>query len=252
MSIFRDVQGFVREVNQVATFDALHGLLDGMVREFGFYYYAIGHHVTFAKGTLIQVSNYPDAWIEAAHERDFVAQDPVLIACQNSAAAFRWSELAQIINLTDDHKKVLLGAARAGLAEGFTVPINVPGECAGSCSFATKRQRTIRDTVLPGTQYVGCFAFEAARRIVRRPGNKTRIRDLSPVPALTSRQLDCVLLVARGKSDWEIGKLLGIAPETAHQHVEMAKRRYGVPTRTQLVVRALFDNQLGFQDVINR
>jgi LuxR family quorum-sensing system transcriptional regulator CciR len=35
-----------------------------------------------------------------------------------------------------------------------------------------------------------------------------------------------------------------------HQHLEAAKRRYDVASRTQLVVRALFDSQITFADVL--
>jgi LuxR family quorum-sensing system transcriptional regulator CciR len=58
------------------------------------------------------------------------------------------------------------------------------------------------------------------------------------------------VLVAQGKSDWDIAQLLGIASDTVHQHIEAAKRRYGVASRTQLVVRALFDSQITFADII--
>jgi DNA-binding CsgD family transcriptional regulator len=66
------------------------------------------------------------------------------------------------------------------------------------------------------------------------------------VPTLTPRQRDCVLLVARGNSDEEIARTLGISRLTAHKHVEAAKKRYGVTTRVRLVVDALFANELSF------
>jgi LuxR family quorum-sensing system transcriptional regulator CciR len=59
-----------------------------------------------------------------------------------------------------------------------------------------------------------------------------------------------VVLVAQGKSDWDIAQLLGLAADTVHEHIEAAKRRYGVATRTQLVVRTLFDSQITFADII--
>ena len=68
---------------------------------------------------------------------------------------------------------------------------------------------------------------------------------------MTPRQLDCVMLVAQGKSDWEIGQVLGISESTVHKHIEDAKRRFGVCTRVQLVVRSLFDSQLSFTDEMN-
>ena len=49
----------------------------------------------------------------------------------------------------------------------------------------------------------------------------------------------------------ELAKQLGISDQTVHQHMEAAKRKYEVATRMQLVVRALFDSQLAFADLVN-
>ena len=59
------------------------------------------------------------------------------------------------------------------------------------------------------------------------------------------------MLAAKGKSNWVSGQLLGLSPDTVHKYLESAKRRYGVSSRTELVVRALFDGQLSFNDIIN-
>jgi LuxR family quorum-sensing system transcriptional regulator CciR len=60
-------------------------------------------------------------------------------------------------------------------------------------------------------------------------------------PALTARQIECIDLVARGKTDWEIGQILGISEETVASHVRQACERYGVNKRTSLVFLALVD-----------
>jgi LuxR family quorum-sensing system transcriptional regulator CciR len=103
---------------------------------------------------------------------------------------------------------------------------------------------------LPMAQYLGCFAFQAARRLIEvsttaKPAIEEAQQRLSP------RQLDCVILAGRGKSDRDVGQLLGISGQTVHQHMEEAKRRYHVATRQQLIVRALFDSQITFADLIN-
>ena len=74
-------------------------------------------------------------------------------------------------------------------------------------------------------QYLGCFAFQAARRLIEmhaavKPAIEEAQQRLSP------RQLDCVILAGRGKSDRDVGQLLGISGQTVHQHMEEAKRRY--------------------------
>jgi LuxR family transcriptional regulator, quorum-sensing system regulator CciR len=250
MSALSDVQSFVHHASEVDSLEALHGLLEATVRTIGFDYYALGHHVNVASGDLVQIGNYPESWMQTVRAREYISDDPVLLACQTSAVGFLWSEVSRLIELSTRQKEILAGAGRAGLGEGFTVPVHIPGECMGSCSFARINGKDLDETVLPAAHYIGCFAFEAARRLARKPG--ARKRERATAESLTPRQLDCVVMVARGKSDWEAGKILGLKQDTVHQHVETAKRKYGVATRTQLVIRALYDNQLGFQDVIMR
>src|ERR1700728_3401588 len=99
---------------------------------------------------------------------------------------------------------------------------------------------------LAAAHYVGALAFDAAENLRQaRPSHRLQ------GPQLTPRQRDCVVLVAQGKSDWEIGQLLGISESTVHKHIEDAKRRFCVSTRVQLVVRSLFDARLSFSDVMN-
>ena len=71
-----------------------------------------------------------------------------------------------------------------------------------------------------------------------------------PAPGLTDRQRDCLLWAARGKSDWEISRILGISRETVIQHLKQARERYGVGKRTLLAVHALFDGTISFLDIV--
>jgi LuxR family quorum-sensing system transcriptional regulator CciR len=137
-------------------------------------------------------------------------------------------------------------ARAAGLAEGYTVPIHVPGQASGLVSFVMAQGRELPSDSLPAAQYLSCFAFEAARRL----NLQREVNDPSEGPKLTQRQLDCLVLAARGKSNWVAGQLLGMSGGTVHKYLEAAKTRYGVATRTELVVRALFDGQLSFADVM--
>ncbi len=77
------------------------------------------------------------------------------------------------------------------------MPIHIPGEASGLVSLVTAEGRELPSDSLPAAQYLACFAFEAARRIkVQQDG------DNPPEGSkLTQRQLDCLVLAARGKSN---------------------------------------------------
>jgi LuxR family transcriptional regulator, quorum-sensing system regulator BjaR1 len=61
---------------------------------------------------------------------------------------------------------------------------------------------------------------------------------VEPQSPLTARQQECLHLVIDGKSDWEIGEILGISEHTVHNHIEAAKRTLEVGTRVQASVQA--------------
>jgi LuxR family quorum-sensing system transcriptional regulator CciR len=176
-------------------------------------------------------------------------QEPVLKAAERTSSGFRWSRLEEIVPLTQCQRGYMQRAVRFGLAEGFTVPNHIPGETFGSCHFAVSSQSEFPQDSMPAAQALGCFAFETARQLLqtrREPSENYVV----PGP-LTERQRDCVLFAARGKSDSVIAQLLNIRPATVNEHIEAAKRRYSVATRTQLIVRALFRSEICFAEVID-
>jgi LuxR family quorum-sensing system transcriptional regulator CciR len=70
-------------------------------------------------------------------------------------------------------------------------------------------------------------------------------------PHLSRRQVQCVRLVAAGKTDWEIAVILGIGLETARQYVKRARSAYGAVSRAQVVVLGLRDDWLSFDDALD-
>lgn len=211
----------------------------------GFRHFALVHHINVCTpgGSTIRLIDYPGDWVEIFEERKLYASDPIHRASQRTAVGFEWNDVERLITLTDRDRAVLAAAQAIGVGDGFTVPAHIPGEINGSCSFAMRSGETIDRDQLPLAQLIGTFAFEAARR-----ANQSKA-GVSPAQ-LTDRQVECVALVARGKTDWEIGRILGVGSETVTQHLKDARERYGVTKRTMLAVRALFDGAISFTDIL--
>lgn len=248
MSLGRVAEEFAEAVGNAASLGELADVLDAIAGEMGFRHFALTHHVDIPRAPqpAIRIHNYPAAWVEYFDAQRLGPSDPVHRASHLTNAGFCWSRLGEMIDLSARDREILERARRAGLGDGFTVPAHVPGESAGSCSFATASRRMPRRDWLPLTQLVGALAFEGARRL-------TGIRRLEAArPRLTDRQRDCLYWAARGKSDYEIAIILGLSHETVIQHLKQARGRYGVARRTQLTVHALFDGALTFVDVLRR
>lgn len=58
-------------------------------------------------------------------------------------------------------------------------------------------------------------------------------------PKLTSRELECLTLVAKGSSNAQIASLLGISIAGANFHVSNALRRLGAANRAHAVAVAI-------------
>ena len=243
--MFERVGAFVDDVSSAGTQAELKAILAEITKELGFAHFAVSHHVDLSDSSepAIRIHNYPDEWERYYDGKQLGRTDPVHRACQMTTVGFAWSQLPRMIPLTRRDLAVLEAAARQGLGTGFTVPAHVPGEVNGSCSFAADPRRPLPEDHLPLAQLVGAFAFEAARRLVRM-----RSAERAPLPRLTDRQRDCVVWAARGKSDWEISRILGVSHETVIRHLKQARERYGVGKRTLLTVHALFDGTISFVD----
>lgn len=243
---FRD---FTRLVIESKTADDLGDALSDISALMGFDYFALTHHVDIVREpqSAIRVTNYPVRWADYYDANALGVSDPVHRASHMTSVGFSWSELANLIPLTPNDRRMLEHGRAEGIGDGFTIPANVPGEARGSCSFANPAGRPIDADMLPLAQLVGAFAFEGARRMWSMRKTST-----GPAPRLTDRQRDCVYWVARGKSDWEISRILGVSEETVTMHLKQARERYGVQKRTLLVIHALYDGAFTFTDVFKR
>jgi LuxR family quorum-sensing system transcriptional regulator CciR len=241
------VEEFAAAAERAPAMPVLNALTAEAVRELGFDYFGIVHHLPYGKPLAGRVGLhcYPEEWV--ARVRDMGRPpDPVHRAAERTACGFRWDRMDAVITMTARERAHLDQAARHDIGGGFTVPNHVPGEAPGSASFGLRAGRPLPERNLAAVQALGNFAFEAARRLTRG-GGPNWIAAVS----LSERQRDCVLLVARGNSDVAIGRRLGLRPRTINEHVEAAKRRYGVSTRSQLVVQALLRGEIAFGDVLD-
>ena len=247
---FDIVQEFVRESTKIEEMAMLREAIEVCCHELGFKYFAIVHHIRFGRPSTdrVRLSNYPVEWLAKLRENE-TFREPVLKAAERTSTGFLWSRLSEHVSLDESEQRYMQRAAQVGLAEGFTVPNHVPGETFGSCHFAVSRRTDLPHHNLPAAQALGCFAFEKARQILRQHQQPSE-QYVVPAP-LTERQRDCLLFAARGKSDSVIADLLNIRRRTVNEHIEAAKRRYSVATRTQLIVRALFRSEICFSEVLD-
>ena len=236
---------FAEAARSVTAVLQLRTLLSDAALELGFDHFALVDHSGFAAGcsAKLRIDNYPEAWVEEWTLSGFLHDDPVHLASRRSNIGFAWSELSSLVPLERRHRRILARSRRHGIGDGFTVPANVPGEPSASCSFAVRTGCDVPALRLECAGTIGAHALRAARRLRGLPRPRQR-------PRLSRREVECLRLVARGKTDWEIARILGLSIETARQYVKRARAAYDAVSRTQLAVYGLRDAWISFEDAI--
>jgi LuxR family transcriptional regulator, quorum-sensing system regulator CciR len=251
VSRLSDVNEFILASRGSRSADDLRALLDPITREMHFHSYALFQHVkhfSWRKKKLLAISNFSRNWIDYFFAHKMTADDPVHLASHRTAVGFRFDEIPGLIHITERQKSVMEAGRKEGITDGFCVPIHIPGETNGTCTFIVREGTPLPVDNLPMAQLVGSFAYEAARQIQLSGGGILRRPDGQ---RLTTRQLECIVLIGRGKTDWEISRILGLHEQTVTQHLNEARNRCGVSRRTELVVHTLYHGDLTFSDILN-
>ena len=236
---------FAAAVSRCCSLEDLGFELDRACGELGFTYFALLHHAALGstRPSLVRLHNYPQAWVDQLEAEAGQIDDPVHCACRRTSTGFVWQGLAELATIAPAAKQRLSASRDHGLGDGFTIPIHVPGEPAGSCSFAAARDEPLPHQRLQSAELVGRLAFEMARSL-------SGVGAAADRPHLSPRERQCLKLVACGKTDWEVSVILGISVETARQYLKQARQTYDVVSRTQLVVLGLRDDWLSFDDAL--
>ena len=239
-----DVAGsFAASVARAGTLPALAALLGAAASDLGFSFFAIAEHANLARPPpdLLLLHNYPPGWADAFMLGGW-RHDPAWHAAGGRLAGFQWSELPALMRLTDMERAHLAAARRAGLGTGYTVPLHAPGGRAASCSFAVGPRHCIAPRALLAADFIAQRAFLAASTILAPPSHR---------PQLSPRERECVVLMAQGKTDWEIARILGLSEETVTRYLKTARQRFGVTRRTQLALAAMNAGLIEMRDCIS-
>ncbi|WP_310531301.1 LuxR family transcriptional regulator [Novosphingobium sp.] len=241
---FAVTEDIASELLEVESEIALNATLARASRRLGFDHYALSldsrSGKTQSPGVLLH--DYPDEWAKVYVAFDLAGQDPVRRACDKSFTGFEWGLIDRLIPMTRGDRQMLAVGEECGIGDGYTVPRHLPGEARGTCSFVVRSKECLPKPRLYDAEIVGALALTSAWRL------SGAMREASNA-VLSDRQRECLLWAARGKTAVESAIILGISAETVVQHLKVARERYDVHCRQSLILCALYDGLIGFDDI---
>lgn len=226
---------------------SLRLLIADATRELGFAFFALMHHVspTSPVTKYLRLDTYPESWSEEFFADDLTGVDPVHHACRRTGVGFAWDQLEAITRVGARERAMLERARHHDIGNGFTVPISLPGEPLGSCTFAVRCSSDLPYERLLSAEQLGAHAFHFARKLFGHPTT-------AAAPRLTPREVQCIHLLAAGVTQRESGVIMGISSETVFQYLKHARALYGVSNKTQLLACALRDGIITYEEAIPR
>ena len=173
------------------------------------------------------INNWPSDWVEHYLRREYFLIDPALIRRSGPHNAARWRDVFQ--GSRDRREQEIIGGAREhGLGDGVTFTIAAGRGAFATVSFAGENIECA-DCDLDAIALVAHFA--ATKAICLLDASAAQ-------PSLTQRERDVLLWTCEGKTEWEIGAILGISEHSADKYVRSLKAKLAATSKTHMVAKA--------------
>jgi DNA-binding CsgD family transcriptional regulator len=181
----------------------------------------------------VLVLTYPAEWVRHYVAEDYFQIDPVVLRARNAVLPVDWDTLDR----SPIRVRKLFGEARdAGVGRrGVTFPVRGPS--GDSALFSITSNISEREWAQLKRSYMRDFQL-IANFVHTRVMDLLNV-DVDPVPIeISARQRECLQWASHGKTNDEIGAILGISERVVRFHMEGCRHKLGSVNRTQAVARA--------------
>ena len=177
--------------------------------------------------------NYPDPWKKHYAENGLHRVDPTLLMASRSISPVDWRRLER----TAGYDKVFREARDFGIAEhGLTIPVRGPYGDIGMLSVtrdcSVSEWEKLSAHILTDLQSVAVHIHDTVMR------SDVLSRALR-FPSLSTREREILQWIAAGKSQQDVGDILGISHRTVEVHLRSGREKLYALTTPQAVGRAI-------------
>jgi len=183
-------------------------------------------------------NDWPPAWLSVYEKLTGSENDLVVIEAARRMKPFLVSDIRRDPYLARASAKLLGAFDDFGWKEVLGVPVHGPGGYNGLVALAAMQPVALQPAQIAAIEMM-CLTLH--RRCRETPDYGVA---LPATAKLTSRQVECLRWAAAGKTDAEIGYIIGVTAATAHYHIEMAKKRLNVGSRVEAIAQIILSGQM--------
>jgi len=171
-----------------------------------------------------------DEWDAHYWERQFLPHDPCVGALFTRPSPYTWADLRP--GATGRALEMFNEASEFGLRNGMVVPVHGAGGDLRAVRLLSEED-DLDLAAQPTLHALRVILAERSHTLVEGA------RDYGTQTPLTAREREVLCWIGEGKSDWDMGVILGISENTVHFHVKNAMAKLGARTRLQAWSRAM-------------
>src|SRR5580692_1226862 len=202
------------------------------IAPFGFVTFACGElDLADRDRSVYYVIDWPESWRKFYLNSKLIERDPIIDSLLFRREPFTWTDLRKDRKFGKAGREVLKYLASHGWVEGLVVPLPGAYGRMGLVSLVGTKGELDRESQAHLSLISLGFHYHV-KALATRQGFAR------PPAGLTPRELACIRRVAKGESDARVAAGLRVAPSTAHEFIEKAKRRLKVHTRPELIAVA--------------
>lgn len=185
----------------------------------------------------VYLTTYPKQWIYQYASRRYHEIDPVIVQSRHCMRPFFWDDRSHGADPNAEQRRLFGEAAEFGIRCGFTVPVHAGRAGLAMVSFSSDRKpaEARRDIIAHRDilQLASMYFHVHARQ---------RLQDIIAADAslLDAEEAASLQWVARGKSVWDIGEILGVSRPLVVRHLTNAKRKLSALSLSHAVAIALY------------
>lgn len=184
-------------------------------------------------------TNYEPQWVGHYTAKNYIFADPTIVSARTRRLPLAWDGTEHIVRndgLTRKQRKIMDESVDFGLRAGITIPIHAPhGEFAcltGIFDGSSKALRKLLRERMQDLYFAGLLYHDALWEKFLHGGTEES-------PLVTAREAEVLTWAARGKTNWEIARILNLSEDGVKFHLKNASRRLNTTSKVHTVTKAL-------------
>jgi LuxR family transcriptional activator of conjugal transfer of Ti plasmids len=183
----------------------------------------------------IFISTVPGTWLARYTSEHYYRLDPMIPRVWQSVLPFAWGSNESFRGLDEAQLRIFSEGREFGIHYCFSVPIHAVNGRIASMSFCSQQREA------DFLSLVDRLRHELHLTALHFHANVQRLeaQEATASMQLSPREVECLQWVARGKTRWQIARIVGISERTVGFHLDNAKRKLAVGATAQAVAKSV-------------